>query len=74
MTHAQNQRSLRQPDLRGVVVEREKSDSGLCAQANRRRADVNFGARILVRPQIVAGNHGTVGNGRDPVVFAGRPK
>ena len=70
MAHAQDHGALRQADLRGVVIEREKSNSGLRAQTNRGRTYVNLGAGILVRPEIVAGHHGTIGYGSDPIIFA----
>ena len=74
MPHSQDYRSLCQANLCGVVIEREESDSGLRAQADRGGTNVHFGARIFVSPQIVARNHGAVGHARYPVVFAGRPK
>src|SRR5215469_78426 len=74
MTHSHDQRSLRESNLRRVVIQGEKSNTGLRSQPDRRRTDVHFGTRILVRPQIVAAHHGTIRHPGDPVVFAGRPK
>src|SRR5579864_8043656 len=74
VTHAHDQRTLRQADLRGAVVEGEKSDSGLGAQTDCRRTDVNFRAGIFVGPQIIASHHGAVRHAGDPVVFASRAK
>ena len=70
MTYVQNERSLRQADLRGVIIEGEKGDSGLRAQANGRGTNVDFGAGIFVRPQVVARHHGPIGNRGNPIIFA----
>ena len=35
---------------------------------------MHFGARILVRPQIVARHHGTIRHSRHPVVLTRRPE
>ena len=57
-------------NLYGVVIEIEKRESRIWGKANHSRSKLNFGAGILVGPKFVAGGHGTVGNGSDPVIFA----
>ncbi len=67
---ANQEGALREAQLHDAVVEFEEGQAGFTAQANRSRSNVQFGARILIGPKIVAGGQRTIRNGVDPVAFA----
>ncbi len=70
-THTKVDRTRRKFDLRGMVIQVQEGDAGVLAQANHGRSELHFGARALVGPEPVAGRHGAIGNGLDPIVLAG---
>src|SRR5690348_17134599 len=74
VTHADDERSLGQTDLGGVVVQRQECDPCLRIEPDRCRAHMDFSPRVLVSPRIVAAHDRTIWNGRDPVIFARRTK
>src|SRR2546425_6216375 len=57
-------------DLRDVVREVQEGKAGVARQADRRRTDVQFGARAVVGPKFVPGGDRTVDDGRNPIVSA----
>ena len=57
-------------DLNGVVIEVEEGESGHGRKPDNGGTELNFGARVYISPEFVAGGHGTVGNRSYPVVFA----
>ena len=63
-----------QLQLHGAVVQIQKRNSRIAGQANRSRADVNFAARILVGPQIVASGERAIDVRLQPILFASRLK
>ena len=62
--------ALANAELRHAVVEVEKLDGGLGAEANRGGTDVHFGAGILVGPEVIAGGHRIVERGLRPFLDA----
>ena len=70
MADIQNHGPLRQTQLGRAIIEIEKREAGLAADADGRRSHMQFAARVAVGPQIVAGGHGTVRHGLDPFAFA----
>ena len=71
IAHTQFHRALRQPQLRGVVVEFEEIKAGLLAQAHGGRSDMQLGARALASPEAVAGGQWPVQHGGRPARVAG---
>ena len=69
--HVDLDRALRELKLDRAIVKGEKRDAGLAREADRRAADVNFTARVLVSPEIVSGGQRAIGIGLHPVCVAG---
>ena len=63
--------ALRELELDGAIVEIEERDAGLGSEADGRAADVEFGARVLIGPKIVANSERAIGIGLHPVVSTG---
>src|SRR5882762_616027 len=57
-------------ELGGAVIQIQKREAGVGAEADYGGAQLEFGAGIVVGPELVAGGHGTVGNGLHPFGFA----
>ena len=64
-----HQRSLRQTNLRRAVADFEQSNPSLQTEPERSRSNVHFGPRIFIRPQIVAGDQGTIRARQQPSRF-----
>jgi len=60
--------------LHGVVVEIKKCEAGLAAQPDCRRTDVQLGAGVAIRPEIVTRGHGPIRYRIHPVALAARLK
>src|SRR6185437_1328973 len=60
--------SLRQLNLCRAIVKGEDRNAGLARKANRRAANVEFGARVLVGPKVVAGCKRAIGIGGHPIL------
>jgi hypothetical protein len=58
-------------DLGDLVVEIEEGEAGGSADAEAGGADVKLSASAVVGPEFVAGGHGAIDDGGDPVVGAG---
>ena len=69
-----NQRSLHQPNLRGLVTDLEQRDPSLRSQTERGRSNVQLRAGVFIRPKIVARHERTIELGSDPVVLTARLK
>ncbi len=74
MPHADAQRALGDLQLNGVVVEVQKRKTSAGSKTNRRGAEMQLCARIVVSPKLVAGGHGPVHHSGDPVVRSRRLK
>ncbi len=61
-------------NLYGVVIQVQKRNASFGPYANHRRSQLQFGAGIIVYPELIAGGHGPVGNCSHPFVFARRLK
>src|SRR5215469_7069776 len=71
MTQVNFDSSLSKLQLNCAVIEREKRNAGHAAHANASAADVNFTARVLVGPEVIAGSKGTIRVGLHPILIAG---
>ncbi len=70
--HPHDDGSRRYLHLRGVIIEIQERKAGRAAQADRRRSDIQLRARILVRPEFVAGGQRAIDIRRSPILYAGR--
>ena len=70
--HAQVQRTLREFNLCGLVVQVQEIETGVLIHAYRGRADFQLGARIAIGPQLVAANQRPIELGLDPIVLTRR--
>jgi hypothetical protein len=65
------QRSGCELDLHGAIIQVKKRHASIFGQPNRRRPQLQFGARTLVRPDLVSGCHRTVWGSLHPILFSG---
>ena len=63
-------RSLRKLQLHALIVEVQKGNTCLAGQPNRCAANVQFTARIVVRPQTVASRERTIRVRINPIAVA----
>ena len=69
--HANIDRSFRELDLNGTVVQVEERKTSAVIQADGRRTQLQFCAGSLVGPDPVARRDGTVGKCLHPILFTG---
>src|ERR1700738_1199319 len=74
MPHAYSQRAFGDLQLNGVVVEIQKRKTSVAAETNRRGAEVQLGARVVVSPKFVSRSHGPIHDRGHPFVRARRLK
>src|ERR1700722_4214133 len=71
-THGDAERTGGQLDLNGIVVQAEEGKSCHRRQANDGGSELDFYPRVAVSPEFIAGRHGTVGHGTNPIFFSRR--
>ena len=70
MTHAHQNRAFRQANLRDVIAQIEKGESGAVEQSDSRRIQLQFDAPILVGPQFIARGDRPIYSCIDPIISA----
>ena len=74
MSNAYVDGSRTELDLRAAIVQIEKGDSRIAVQIDHSRSQREFGARVLVGPELIARGHRPVLSGFHPFRLPGRLK
>ena len=70
--HTKVDRTRCKLDLNRIVIQVQEREACIRVQANHSRSQLQFGTRVLVRPQLVARRHGPICDRLHPIRFAGR--